>query len=190
MKTHKKRAAMPALATGNLVRAHILRAVGQAKDGAMMSMQRPVNRRVSIFWRYDVIPASGGISPRSSPYRSKASQGATPSSRDSTSSESSTLARAGPCPHMPPRCLSRAGFERRCTNRMVRSSVARGNSGWRWPCVMALRSGDIYLPERRRHVSFSNLVYDPTRWTHERDLASTDPPAPLGARRLCRASPA
>ena len=37
-----------------------------------------------------------------------------------------------------------------------------------------LRSGDVYLPESRRHVSFSNLVYDPTRWTQERDLAYTE----------------
>jgi TnpA family transposase len=37
-----------------------------------------------------------------------------------------------------------------------------------------LRSGDVYLPESRRHVSFTNLVYDPTRWSHERDLAYTE----------------
>jgi TnpA family transposase len=37
-----------------------------------------------------------------------------------------------------------------------------------------LRSGDVYLPESRRHVSFSNLIYDPTRWTQERDLAYTE----------------
>lgn len=34
-----------------------------------------------------------------------------------------------------------------------------------------LRSGDVYLPESRRHVSFSHLVYDTTRWQHERDDA-------------------
>ena len=32
----------------------------------------------------------------------------------------------------------------------------------------ALRSGDIYLPESRRHVSFWNLVYDERQWTQER----------------------
>lgn len=37
-----------------------------------------------------------------------------------------------------------------------------------------LRSGDVYLPESRRHVSFSNLIYAPTRWTQERDLAYTE----------------
>ena len=37
-----------------------------------------------------------------------------------------------------------------------------------------LRSGDVYLPESRRHVSFSNLIYNPTRWTQERDLAYTE----------------
>jgi len=37
-----------------------------------------------------------------------------------------------------------------------------------------LRSGDVYLPESRRHVSFSNLIYDATRWTKERDLAYTE----------------
>ena len=32
-----------------------------------------------------------------------------------------------------------------------------------------LRSGDLSLPASRRHVSFANLVYDPTRWTAARD---------------------
>src|SRR5215510_6623719 len=27
-----------------------------------------------------------------------------------------------------------------------------------------LRSGDVFLPASRRHVSFANLLYDPTRW--------------------------
>jgi TnpA family transposase len=37
-----------------------------------------------------------------------------------------------------------------------------------------LRSEDVYLPASRRHVSFANLVYDPTRWTAERDHAYTE----------------
>jgi TnpA family transposase len=37
-----------------------------------------------------------------------------------------------------------------------------------------LRSGDVYLPESRRHVSFAHLVYDPTRWQHEREDAYTE----------------
>jgi TnpA family transposase len=37
-----------------------------------------------------------------------------------------------------------------------------------------LRSGDVYLPESRHHVSFPNLIYDPNRWTQERDLAYTE----------------
>jgi hypothetical protein len=37
-----------------------------------------------------------------------------------------------------------------------------------------LRSGDVFLPESRRHVSFTNLVYDPARWQHERDDAYTE----------------
>jgi TnpA family transposase len=37
-----------------------------------------------------------------------------------------------------------------------------------------LRSGDVYLPASRRHVSFANLVYDATRWTTERDHAYTE----------------
>jgi hypothetical protein len=37
-----------------------------------------------------------------------------------------------------------------------------------------LRSGDVYLPESRRHVSFSNLVYDPARWQYERADAYLD----------------
>jgi TnpA family transposase len=35
----------------------------------------------------------------------------------------------------------------------------------------ALRSGDIYLPESRRHVSFWNLVYDERQWAQERSGA-------------------
>ena len=38
----------------------------------------------------------------------------------------------------------------------------------------SLRSGDVYLPESRRHVSFTHLVYDPTRWQDERDAAYTE----------------
>jgi TnpA family transposase len=37
-----------------------------------------------------------------------------------------------------------------------------------------LRSGDVYLPESRHHVSFANLVYEPARWQHERDDAYTE----------------
>jgi len=37
-----------------------------------------------------------------------------------------------------------------------------------------LRSGDVYLPESRRHVSFTHLVYDPTRWHQEREEAYTE----------------
>jgi TnpA family transposase len=37
-----------------------------------------------------------------------------------------------------------------------------------------LRSGDVYLPESRRHVSFTNLVYDPARWQRERDDAYSE----------------
>jgi TnpA family transposase len=43
-----------------------------------------------------------------------------------------------------------------------------------------LRSGDLYLPASRRHVSFANLVYDPTRWTAERDHAYTELHLPQG----------
>src|SRR5208282_4677236 len=32
----------------------------------------------------------------------------------------------------------------------------------------ALRSGDLYLPESRHHVSFANLIYDDERWASER----------------------
>jgi TnpA family transposase len=35
----------------------------------------------------------------------------------------------------------------------------------------ALRSGDLYLPESRHHVSFANLIYDPKRWESERQEA-------------------
>lgn len=35
----------------------------------------------------------------------------------------------------------------------------------------ALRSGDLYLPESRHHVSFSNLIYDEQRWEQDRQGA-------------------
>jgi TnpA family transposase len=38
----------------------------------------------------------------------------------------------------------------------------------------ALRAGDLYLPASRHHVSFSNLIYDDTRWTQEREQAYLD----------------
>ncbi len=38
----------------------------------------------------------------------------------------------------------------------------------------ALRSGDLYLPDSRHHVSFWNLVYDAERWERERPKAYAD----------------
>lgn len=35
----------------------------------------------------------------------------------------------------------------------------------------ALRSGDLYLPQSRHHVSFSNLIYDEQRWGQDRQGA-------------------
>jgi TnpA family transposase len=48
-----------------------------------------------------------------------------------------------------------------------------------------LRSGDVFLPESRRHVSFPNLVYDPTRWQAERDDAYTELQLPQAADDFC-----
>jgi TnpA family transposase len=48
-----------------------------------------------------------------------------------------------------------------------------------------LRSGDVYLPESRRHVSFTNLVYDPVRWHHERDDAYTELHLPQDPNDFC-----
>jgi hypothetical protein len=45
-----------------------------------------------------------------------------------------------------------------------------------------LRSGDVYLPASRRHVSFAHLVYDPTRWTMEREDAYTELQLPQAQR--------
>jgi len=38
----------------------------------------------------------------------------------------------------------------------------------------ALRSGDLYLPGSRRHVSFGKLLYDDARWQKERADAYVD----------------
>jgi TnpA family transposase len=48
-----------------------------------------------------------------------------------------------------------------------------------------LRSGDVYLPESRRHVSFSNLVYDPDRWEEERADAYLDLKLPQDPADFC-----
>jgi TnpA family transposase len=48
-----------------------------------------------------------------------------------------------------------------------------------------LRSGDVFLPESRRHVSFTNLVYDPARWQHERDDAYTERQLPQAPDDFC-----
>jgi TnpA family transposase len=48
-----------------------------------------------------------------------------------------------------------------------------------------LRSGDVYLPESRRHVSFTHLVYEPTRWQHERDDAYTALQLPQAPEDFC-----
>ncbi len=49
----------------------------------------------------------------------------------------------------------------------------------------SLRSGDVYLPESRRHVSFANLVYDPTRWQDERNDAYTELQLPQAPDDFC-----
>jgi TnpA family transposase len=48
-----------------------------------------------------------------------------------------------------------------------------------------LRSGDVYLPESRRHVSFSHLVYEPARWQQERDDAYTALQLPQAPEDFC-----
>lgn len=48
-----------------------------------------------------------------------------------------------------------------------------------------LRSGDIFLPASRRHVSFPNLVYDPTRWQAERTEAYTELQLPQAPDDFC-----
>jgi TnpA family transposase len=48
-----------------------------------------------------------------------------------------------------------------------------------------LRAGDVYLPESRRHVSFANLVYEPTRWDHERTEAYTELQLPQAPEDFC-----
>lgn len=45
----------------------------------------------------------------------------------------------------------------------------------------ALRSGDLYLPASRHHVSFWNLVYDQARWSREREQAYRELHLPIQA---------
>jgi len=47
-----------------------------------------------------------------------------------------------------------------------------------------LRSGDLFLPQSGRHVSFSNLIYDDQQWAEDRETAYRElslPSAPEGA---------
>ena len=48
-----------------------------------------------------------------------------------------------------------------------------------------LRSGDVFLPASRRHVSFPNLVYDPARWQTERSDAYTELQLPQAPEDFC-----
>jgi len=48
-----------------------------------------------------------------------------------------------------------------------------------------LRSGDVFLPASRRHVSFPNLLYDPTRWQAERTEAYTELQLPQAPDDFC-----
>ena len=48
-----------------------------------------------------------------------------------------------------------------------------------------LRSGDVFLPASRRHVSFPNLVYDPVRWQAERADAYTELQLPQAPDDFC-----
>ena len=45
----------------------------------------------------------------------------------------------------------------------------------------ALRCGDLFLPESRRHVSFWNLLYDDRRWDQERERAYVELTLPRAA---------
>jgi TnpA family transposase len=48
-----------------------------------------------------------------------------------------------------------------------------------------LRSGDVFLPASRRHVSFPNLVYEPARWQAERADAYTELQLPQAPDDFC-----
>jgi hypothetical protein len=48
-----------------------------------------------------------------------------------------------------------------------------------------LRSGDVFLPASRRHVSVPNLVYDPVRWQAERADAYTELQLPQAPDDFC-----
>jgi hypothetical protein len=50
-----------------------------------------------------------------------------------------------------------------------RSTAVFGRS--RWPLRSSLRSGDLYLPENRRHVSFWNLLTKKRQWTEQLESA-------------------
>ena len=54
------------------------------------------------------------------------------------------------------------------------ASRAGGAPGrFRWPSALkdALRSGDVFLPDSRRHVSFWHLCYDEPAWQQMRESA-------------------
>ena len=46
----------------------------------------------------------------------------------------------------------------------------------------ALKSGDLYIPASKRHVSFSNMVYSDARWAEERLRAYSDLSLPMNAK--------
>ena len=94
-------------------------------------------------------------------------------SKGSIWSSNSTTARCKPCPLRPP-----AFVPGKFHTALHQADTTVDRRTWELGLAVAvrdgLRSGDVYLPESRRHVSFANLIYDPTRWQHERDLAYTE----------------
>ncbi len=70
-----------------------------------------------------------------------------------------------------------------------RGSMQTGHSRRRWTWEMALalalkdalRSGDVFLPDSRRHVSFWHLCYDDPTWQQTRETAVHK----LGLESLC-----
>jgi hypothetical protein len=48
----------------------------------------------------------------------------------------------------------------------------------------ALRSGDIYLPQSRRHSSFSDMMYDPKQWLDDRKHVYDDLKLPTGPQQI------
>jgi TnpA family transposase len=100
--------------------------------------------------------------------------------------EAMTLARDLPRDEpLPPEASDRV-VPAKLRSRLTREDGTRDRRLWEVGLAMTVRdglkSGDLYLASSKRHVSFSNMIYDDARWAKERPRAYAELSLPLEPR--------